>query len=119
MNGGGKRTVRIVEERICGGLRALPIVAPGQLQWKVSLTIRLPVTDSLNSLSNGACKGLLKKTAPHPEIESVPRLFLRVDAVGLDPADGPDVGLMALFEVDELEEDRRIRIKMLEMYFSV
>lgn len=44
---------------------------------------------------------------PHPEVESVPGLFLRVDAVGLGPADGPDVGLMALLEVDELEEDKR------------
>lgn len=39
----------------------------------------------------------------HPEVEPVPGLFLRVDAVGFGPADGPDVGLMALFEVDELE----------------
>lgn len=55
---------------------------------------------------------LLNNTAPHPEVESVPRLFLGVDAVGLGPADSPDVGLVALFEVDELEEDRRAMIKM-------
>lgn len=48
----------------------------------------------------------------NPEVESVPGLFLRVDAVGLGPADSPDVGLMALFEVDKLEEDRRTMIKM-------
>jgi len=53
----------------------------------------------------------LNKTVPHPEVESVPRLFLRVDAVGLGPVHGPDVGLMALFEVDELE-DRRVMIKI-------
>lgn len=56
-------------------------------------------------------RGPLRNTAPHPEVESVPRLLLRVDAVGLGPAHRPDVGLVALFEVDELE-DRRIVIKM-------
>lgn len=56
---------------------------------------------------------LLKNKESHPEVEFVPRLFLRVDAVGFGPADGPDVGLMALFEVDELmEEDRTIKIKI-------
>lgn len=53
---------------------------------------------------------LLYKTVPHPEVESVPRLLLRVDAVSLSSANSPDVSLMALFEVDELEEDRRIMI---------
>lgn len=48
----------------------------------------------------------------HPEVEPVPGLFLRVDAVGFGPADGPDVGLMALLEVDELEDDMRATIKM-------
>lgn len=56
--------------------------------------------------------GPFHNTVTHPEVESVPGLFLRVDAVGLGPADSPDVGLMALFEVDELEEDRRTMIKM-------
>lgn len=52
----------------------------------------------------------------HPEVESVPGLFLRVDAVGFGPADGPDVGLMALFEVDELEGgDMRTTITMYAM----
>lgn len=49
---------------------------------------------------------------PHPEVESVPGLLLRVDAVGLGPADGPDVGLVALLEVNELEEERRAVIKV-------
>lgn len=53
-----------------------------------------------------------QSTASHPEVESVPGLFLRVDAIGLGPADCPDVGLMALFKVDELEEDIRTVIKM-------
>lgn len=53
---------------------------------------------------------LLYKTVPHPEVESVPRLLLRVDAVSLSSANSPDVSLMALFEVDELEEDKRIMI---------
>lgn len=39
----------------------------------------------------------------NPEVESVPRLFLGVDAVDLGPADGPDIGLVALFEVDKLQ----------------
>lgn len=42
---------------------------------------------------------------PHPEVEFVPRLFLRVDAVRFGPADSPDICLMALFEVDKLEEE--------------
>lgn len=57
----------------------------------------------------------------HPEVKSVPGLFLRVDAVGLGPADGPDIGLMTLFEVDELVEERRTMITNAcrVMYFSV
>lgn len=51
----------------------------------------------------------------HPEVEPVPGLFLRVDAVGFGPADGPDVGLVALFEVDELEEDMRTAFTMYVM----
>lgn len=38
----------------------------------------------------------------NPEVESVPGLFLRVDAVDLGPAYRPNIGLVALFEVDEL-----------------
>lgn len=38
----------------------------------------------------------------NPEVESVPGLFLRVDTVDLGPAHCPNVGLVALFEVDEL-----------------
>ena len=45
----------------------------------------------------------------HPEVESVPWLFLRVDAVGLGPADSPDIGLMALFEIDKLGGGQEIR----------
>lgn len=52
------------------------------------------------------------KTVPHPDVEFVPRLFLRIDAVCLGPADSPYVGLMALFEAHELEDDRRTTIKM-------
>lgn len=54
-------------------------------------------------------------TVTHPEVESVPGLFLRIDAVGFGPADGPDVGLMALFEIDELEEDGRAMTKKFVM----
>lgn len=39
----------------------------------------------------------------YPEVESVPGLFLRVNTVSFGPADSPDVGLMALFEIDELK----------------
>lgn len=51
----------------------------------------------------------------HPEVESVPGLFLRMDAVDFGPADGPDISLMALLEIDELEEDRRAMTKKLVM----
>lgn len=44
---------------------------------------------------------------PHPEVELVPGLFLRVDAVGFGPADSADVGLMALFEIDELQTKKQ------------
>lgn len=46
----------------------------------------------------------------HPEVESVPWLFLRVDAVGFGSADCPDVGLVALFEVYELKESKHVVI---------
>lgn len=47
---------------------------------------------------------LVQENETNPEVESVPRLFLRVDAVDLGPADGPDIRLVALFEVDKLRE---------------
>lgn len=46
---------------------------------------------------------MVEENETNPEVESVPRLFLGVDAVDLGPADGPDIGLMALFEVDKLQ----------------
>lgn len=46
---------------------------------------------------------LVQENETNPEVESVPGLFLRVDAVDLGPADGPHIGLMALFEVDKLQ----------------
>ncbi len=65
--------------------------------------LTLQITCSTEHVRACRQRWFLNKTAPHPDFESVPRLFLRVDAVGLGPADGPDVGLMALLEVDELE----------------
>lgn len=103
------------------GLRVLPIFTCGKLQWKVgmdwnaSFRVLLKLAASASLVEHArACtqRCILNKTVPHPEVESVPRLFLRVDAVGLGPADSPDVGLMALFEVDELEEDERIVFKI-------
>lgn len=57
----------------------------------------------------------------HPEVESVPRLLLRIDAVDLGPADSPDIGLVALFKVDELQgtkEQQWIKTKNLSLSVS-
>lgn len=46
---------------------------------------------------------------PHPEIKSVPRLFLGVDAVGLGSPNSAHIGLMALLEVNELDVHKKVQ----------
>lgn len=48
----------------------------------------------------------------YPEVESVPGLFLGVDTISFGPADSPDIGLMPLFEIDELKECRTRKAKL-------
>lgn len=60
------------------------------------------------------CKLLLilepKKT--YPEVESVPGLLLRVNAIRFGPADSSDISLVALLEIDELKKKEHEKSKM-------
>lgn len=73
-----------------------------------------PVSDFTLEFPNCLCSsGAHGSGFPHPEVESVPRLLLRVDAVGLGSANSPHIGLMALFEVNELDRNRRSKLSFL------